>query len=280
MRQLKWSLGLALVALTASLFGCGGDEVRARVDRTGAQATTTRPVSTEVPLESIPYDSRQPKYVVVVEPPFPYAASGASAGVGASGTTVLDLGGQVSLGVPAQLVSALNRVGNVILVDWADYQAQGGQIKLQPGEIGPFIIRGAVTECQEKSDESTSGEVKGPSFWTYLIPHVGGIIAAGVGTKSETQTRMEGMIAIDLRVVDSRSKRVIASFPAAGSFVTFGATKSRTSFNTTRTSVEYASSAIGQAERQAMNNAIHGIHNCLARQAPPAPATQMAEAPP
>lgn len=273
----RWLIGLALGALAGNLLGCGGGEVKAHVDRTGAQATTTRPVSTEVPLESIPYDPRFPKWVLVVEP-FVYAASGVSAGVGVSGTTVLDPGDQIGPGASAQLVSRLSQVGNVILVDWADYQEQRGQIKLQPGEIGPFIIRGAVTEWQEKSDESTSGEVKGPSPLIHVIPYgIGGIIASGVGTKSETQTRMEGMVAIDLRVVDSRSKRVVASFPAAGSFVTYGASKSRTSFNTTRTSVEYAASAIGQAERQAMNNAIHGIHDCLARSAPLAPATQMAE---
>lgn len=243
--------------------GCAGqDGIRAEVDREEAQASAGRLVSTEVAPTSIPHDPALPIWVVAVEP-FVMGASGAAAGIGSPGEPhLLHPGGQIGSGVAAQLVSSLQRVGNVAVIDYATYARDPARIAagLKKGEGGPYIIKGTVTEFSEIADASGKGESTGPNVPAMFIPYVGGLVSYGIGTKSASETRRIGMVGLDIQIVEPATGRLIASFTAEGEFTSLFATKSRTTWGNTKTSVESASSAIGQAQRIALNQTVTQIH--------------------
>src|SRR3989338_5115133 len=188
----------SVIAATAIwTVGCESPSgIRTEVDRTEAQAAASRPISTEVEPTSIPFDPALPVWVVTVEP-FVMGASGVTSGTGwsggvtivapgaiqpiapSTGLAILNPGEQIGPGVAAQLVSALQKVGNVAVIDYAVYIRDPGKIaaNLKNGEQGPFLIKGAVTEFSETADVSGQGESSGPNLGLALIPYVGGIAA-------------------------------------------------------------------------------------------------------
>lgn len=118
-------------------------------------------------------------------------------------------GEQIGPGVAAQLVSALQRVGNVIVIDYAAYAH---------------------------------------------------------GTRSASETKHLGMVGLEVQIVEPTTGRLLDSFTAEGSFTAIGTTTVRTTWGKTKTKADYASSAIGQAQRMALNQTITRIHAALTRQ--------------
>ena len=168
----------------------------------------------------------------------------------------------------AQLITSLRKVGNLVVADWNTYQRDPDKIinGLRPGERGPFIIRGTVTEFSETADTSAKGKSTGPNVLSMFIPFVGGLVSYGIGTKAESEATHVGMVGLDIPIVDPATGLVMTSLTAEGSFTSVSVTKSRTQFGGTKSNTESASSAIGQAQRIAINKTIAQIHSTLTSQ--------------
>ncbi len=262
---------VAVILVLVGQFGCSENQP-ARVDRVGAQAGAERPVVAEVALVSIPLDSALPTWVVVVEP-FVMGASGVVSGTNnpigpTGGMSVINPGEQIGPGVAAQLVTSLQRVGNIVVIDYDTYRRDPEKITngLKSGEEGPFVIQGTVTEFNETADVSGQGQSPGPNIPSLFIPYVGGLVSHGIGTKTSTETKRTGMVGLDIRVVNPTTGRLVTSFTSEGSFTSVGSTSSRTTWGNTKTNTEYAASAIGQAQRIALNQTITQIHDLIRRQ--------------
>ncbi len=261
------SMLLAGAALIVSLSGC------ASVDRQGVQAQAGAPVAAQVQMVSIPYNASLPRYVVAVEP-LDYGASGLTSG----GEYQAGPGSQVGAGMAAQLTTALTGCGNISVVEWEGIQKTDDgtyTCKLQDGEVGPFIIKGAVTEFNETAD--LSGKKRGGSLGTAgavmgiagavtgnrgLTYGGAGVAAANPTYENEKVTR-SGMVAMDLKIVDGRTQRVVRGFRSSGTFTTQSATSGLTVFGIGGSNQEFAASALGQATRAAMNDALQQIASSL-----------------
>lgn len=267
----------------------------ATVDKQSVKATPTAPESTQVEVVRIPYDPSLPYYVVTVAP-FGFDADssgGGSAppvpgrryGWGPFGWGLLPEGpqaraynppprgasGNMGAAIAAQLVTALSNAGNVRIVDY-DYFAQNqgkpsSLVKKSAREVGPFVIRGSVTEFNEVA-EATGSSVGGSLGAVGAALGVAGAIAgntpaavtgAGVAianpTFENTKARRTGSVALDLKIVSPSNGRLVGAVVANGSFTSESAASGFSLFGFGKASNAFAASALGQANRAAMNSA-------------------------
>jgi len=182
-------------------------------------------------------------------------------------------------GIAAQLLSALSNDANIQLVDIRSLQKRPDGTyfcKLGPGERGPFIIRGTVTEFTETSDmstESSGGALGAAGLATGLLGIVTdtdfltyaglGVAAANPTLKKSTKKRV-GMVGMDIQIINGGNQRIIGAFHSSGSFTTVSAVNGMSVFGIGRSSTDYAASAIGQATRSALNDALVKIDKQLA----------------
>jgi curli biogenesis system outer membrane secretion channel CsgG len=267
----------------------------ATVDKASVKATQTAPESTQVEVVRVPYDPSLPYYVVTVEP-FSFDADsggGGSAppvpgrryGWGPFGWGLLPEGPQAraynpppqgasaNMGpaIAAQLVTAMSNAGNVRIIDY-DYYAQnqsrpGSLAKKSEHEIGPFLIRGSVTEFNEVAEaagSSTGGSLGGLGAALGVAGAIAGntpaaVTGAGVAlanpTYENTKARRTGSVAMDLKIVNPSNGRLVGSVVANGSFTSESAANGFSLFGFGKASNAYAASALGQANRTAMNSA-------------------------
>ncbi|MCX8049899.1 MAG: hypothetical protein N3A55_09645 [Methylohalobius sp.] len=292
MRCLVFFLVLGLSACTAT------------VDRANVQAQAGAPVSAQVEIKHIPYDPNLPKFVVVVEPlqvgaegtamgpppPSPqgqqYYGFGAFGWVFPSGSPspqgytppLQGMSEKVGKGLSAQLLSALSNAGNVVVIDYEHYQQHKDHPEklLKKGEVGPFLIKGMVTEFNEVA-EAGSQRKGGSLGWVgTTLGAVGalagsreaamaGIALAGMNpTFENTRARRTGSVALDLQVIDVKTGRMVGSFPARGSFTAETATSGFSLFGIGGGSADFAQSALGQATRAALNEALEQLTHLLA----------------
>ena len=284
----------ALVCL--SVAGCS-----AQVDQTSVQAQSGQPTAAQVSVVSIPYDPNLPRYVVTVQP-FTLAAEGSGDtgpatptqqyGWGPFGYGILPRGPQaqpytpppaaisdrIGPGIAAQLETALGNCGNIAIIDYDFYveNARNPKKLVKKGEVGPFIIRGMVTEFNEVAD--AKGSAQGGSFgWVGGALAIGGAIAGnapatytGVGlaaanpTYEKTRMRRTGSVGMDLKIVDPTNGRLAGTANVAGSFTSEAATGGFSLFGVGGSETAYAASALGQAQRVAMNDAVQKINQRLA----------------
>ena len=273
----------------------------ATVDRTSAQAQAGAPVAAQVEVVSIPYNPNLPRFVVAVAP-FDYGASGITSGNsiarapspdGSLGAIVfggLDEGGgspishqsgpgaQVGNGMSAQLVTALTRCGNISVVepDMIESNPDGTYTcKMLDGEVGPFVIKGMVTEFNETADleEKKRGGSLGLAGAALGIAGAvtgsdalaitgGGIAAANPTYENKKMTRM-GMVGMDLQLIDGRTRRIVQGYNASGTFKTVSATSGLSVFGIGGGDAQFAASALGQATRAAMNDAVQKTMTAL-----------------
>ncbi len=281
----RYLLGIVLVSWSLS---CGKKSgIRTDIDPAEAQAQQEVPVQAEVKPLVIPYDPSLPKWVVTVEP-FVQGSSGITAGNSGRGSQVMivpgglvptaiypavggsrtDPGSQVGFGITAQLLSAIQRgLGNAEVVDWEIYKHDPEKIiaGMKTGELGPYVIRGVVTQHNQSTDASVEGESSNGAGLG-LIPYAGPIIRLGKGTKSVQRTTYRGMVAFDAQIVDPRSGRIVSSFTAEGTFTSIDTMTTKTSWGKTKVTSTGCSSAIGQALLAATNKAVSEVHIALAKQ--------------
>lgn len=267
----------ALVAIALSL-GCASAKPVPAETQARAQAKEGAPRTAQVEVASVPYDPALPRYVVAVLP----LENGSS-----------DLGPdyyysrhhepvqppfRVGIGMSAQLTTALTHAGNISVIEAEMLQRQADgtyTCKLQPGEIGPFIVKGIVTEFNEtvEASESTQGaSLGGPGAVMGIagaIAHESGLGWTGAGlalanpTMESTERERKGMVGLDLKLVDGRSGRIIRGYPCAGTFTTYSSTSGMSLFGIGGGSSTFAQSALGQATRAAMNQAVQQTAQAL-----------------
>jgi curli biogenesis system outer membrane secretion channel CsgG len=287
-RTFQFAALMGIALLTA---GC------ASVDQTNVQAKTGAPVSAQVEIASIPYNASLPRFVVAVLPLDYGASSGVTTiqgapsadgsvgsvftgGLNSGGQTVVGgaPGSQVGYGMAAQLITALTRCGNVSVMEPQMLQQQPDgtyMCKMIPGEVGPFIIKGAVTEFNEaanQQEKSRGGSlgllgaaagVAGAATGHSGLAWTGAGVAAANPTYENKTMRREGMVGMDLQLVDGRSGRIVSGYQCSGTFASESAVSGLSVFGIGGGDAQFASSALGQATRAAMNDAIHKTMNGL-----------------
>lgn len=288
-----WLVGAAVPVLAS----CA-----ATVDKSSVQATNLAPVSTQVEVVRIPFDGAQPMYVVTVEPlsvgtgsggGATQASSGGHYGWGPFGWGILGgtaptapgaytpdhqgMGERVGQGVAAQLISALGNVGNIVVIDYEHYRKnENNPAKLlHPGEVGPFVIKGTITEFNEVAE--ANDERKGGSLgWAGAILGVAGAIsgtpAAGIAgaavaaanpTWEKTKARRTGSVGMDLQVVEPSSGRMVGTITSHGTFSSESATSGFSLFGIGGGESAFAASALGQATRAALNDTLKQLSDQL-----------------
>jgi curli biogenesis system outer membrane secretion channel CsgG len=290
-----------LVLVCATLGACA----TAQVDKQSVRATSTAPESTQVDIVRIPYDPALPTYVVTVEP-FAFEAGGGGGGSappvpgrrygwGPWGWGLLPEGpqarpynppptgatGNMGNTIAAQLVSALGNAGNIAVIDYDYYQQNKDRpqklVDKKKHEVGPFVIRGTVTEFNEiaeASGSSTGGAlgavgaalaIGGAIAGNTPATATGGAIAVANPTYENTVARRTGSVGMDLTIVDPTNGRVVGTAVANGSFTSESTANGFSLFGFGKASNAYAASALGQANRAAMNSAVTQISQRLAR---------------
>jgi curli biogenesis system outer membrane secretion channel CsgG len=289
---------LIVAAACAALAGCA----TATVDKQSVRATSGQPESLQVDVVRIPYDPSLPTYVVAVEP-LQIAVDGSGGGAGAPpvpgrhygwgpwGYGLLPEGPQaeaynpppagmsdrVGHGVSAQLISALGNVGNVQVVDYDYFVANRGKpsVLVKKGEVGPLLIKGNITEFNEVAEAQGSARGGGLGVLGAGLA-IGGAIAGNtpatiagsslaLANPSYNNTRMRrtGSVGMDLQMMDPRNGRIVGTAVCAGKFTSEAATSGFSVFGIGGADTAYAASALGQAQRAAMNDAVQQISQRL-----------------
>lgn len=281
----------AALTLAAALFASCAD-----VQRSSVQAQTGAPVAAQVPVATVAYDPNLPRFVVAVEP-FTSGASGVVSGgagtprapqaAGGIGSVinggleggrvqggregVVHPGDQIGQGISAQLMTALSNNPNISVVDrTAVIQRPDGSYscRLNPGEVGPFILRGTVTEFNETAD--LSGKDRGGSLGLVgaglgvagAVTHHSALTWTGAGlavanpTYQNSKVKRSGMVGMDMQLYDGRTSRLLRGYNSSGTFTTESATSGLSVFGIGGGNAEFAASALGQATRAAMNDAL------------------------
>src|SRR5438552_13943722 len=218
----------------------------ATVDKQSVKATQTAPESTQVEVVRIPYDPSLPYYVVMVEP-LSFDADGGGGGSappvpgrrhgwGPWGWGLLPEGpqaraynpppqvasGNVGSAIASQLVTALSNAGNVRPIDY-DYYLEnksrpGNLVKKSQREVGPFVIRGSVTEFNEIAEamgSSTGGSLGGLGAALGIAGAIAGntpAAATGAGaalpnpTFENTNARRPGSVAMEIGRASCRER--------------------------------------------------------------------------
>lgn len=270
----------------------------ATVDKSSVRATSEAPESTRVDVVRVPFDPSLPYYVVTIEP-FSFQADGTPAargprtpgryGWGPWGWGLLPEGPRAqaydpppqgasdSMGnaIASQLVTALGNAGNIRIIDydyyWQRRDKPSSMVHRNGGEVGPFVIRGAVTEFNEIA-EATGSSTGGSAGAVGAALGVAGAIAgnreaaiagAALGlanpTYEHTVARRTGSVAFDIRIIDPANGRIAGTVTSNGSFTNESAANGFSLFGFGKASNAFAASALGQANRVAMNSATEQI---------------------
>lgn len=310
MRSKHWILAATLPLMAACT---------ATVDKGSVRATQNAPASTQVDVVRIPYDPSQPMYVVTVEPLDVGTGSGGSVSQapaggqrygwgpwgfgpllgpgpaqtapGAYSQNQAGMSDRVGSGIAAQLISALGQSGNVVVVDYEHYRKNENNpaALVRPGEVGPFVIKGTVTEFNEvaEADDSRQG---GSLGWAGTVLGVAGAVsgtpAAGIAgaavsaanpTWENTKARRTGSVGMDLQMVEPNSGRMVGTIVSHGSFTSESATSGFSVFGVGGGESAFAASALGQATRAALNDTVQKVAEQLrakgAAYAPASPRT-------
>jgi curli biogenesis system outer membrane secretion channel CsgG len=302
----KFALFTATLIAVALIVASGADaQIRKKkplIDKSDAQATSEAPVSAQVEEIALPYNPNLPTFVFLIEP-FDYSASGQTSGggqdapsgsVAAGGeanyvmtedgnlrtTWSSSYGPSIGNGISKQLMTALGRWGNVSIIEPEAVKDNGDgtySCKMLDGEVGPFIVKGTVTEFSETAEMEGSRKgfnSRGLGVGTAIIGGItGNRTAAAVGTGvavagpeyQKEEMNRTGMVGMDLRIVDGRIARAVrgGTFDCQGTFtsISAGTDFGMLGFSSGRSAS--ASSSLGQATRAAMNDAVQKIHDVM-----------------
>ena len=276
------------------------------VDKSSVKANEGAPVSAQVEIVRIPYDASLPKYIVTVEPlkvgaegqpgaPVPSARGGRHGwgpwGFGWWGSQpnpaayappAAGLSDRVSAGIAAQLISAFGNAGNIVVLDHQHYLENRGNLSALRGggELGPFVIKGTVTEFNEVAEAGEKSKGVSLGWAGTVLGIVGGLagvpaagytgaaISAADPTYKDTRMRRTGSVGMDLQIVDPQTGRILGSGVAAGKFTAETATSGISVFGVGGGESAFASSALGQATRAAANDAVRQLTERLSAMKP------------
>jgi curli biogenesis system outer membrane secretion channel CsgG len=289
-----------ICATIAGLIGC-----TAQVNKSSVRASAGAPESTRVDSVHIPYNPAAPRYVVTVEPlavgtsgsgaptvsrdsypnyrgwgwgPWGWRAPGAdNPAPGAYTAAPPKMTAVVGNGMQAQLITALSNAGNIAVIDYQhDLANRENPSKLVgPGEVGPFVIKGTVSEFNEvaEADDSRQG---GSLGWAGTVLGIAGGLAgsseaaltgAGISAANPSwenkKMRRTGSVAMDLQIIAPETGRIIGSFVASGKFTSESATSGVSLFGVGGGESAFAASSLGQASRAALNDAVRQINTRL-----------------
>lgn len=222
---------LALFLLIAFSAGCS-----VNLDKSRVRAQSGATESTQIDVVSIPYDTSMPTLVFAVEP-FIFRET-LQQGSGVTRMQFVEGGEQIA----AKFTTGLASVGNFSVIDSGLVKRPDGMYsaKMMPGEVGPFIVRATITEFTENADSSDRRR--------------GAIVYRG---RQQEQT---GMVAIDFRVVDGSTGRVVQGFKSEGTFSSASESARLDFFGIGGGESKFAQSVLGQAITAAINDAIVKIH--------------------
>lgn len=174
--------------------------------------------------------------------------------------------------ISVQFMTALSHWDNISVVEWSQVKAEKDgtfTTKLQPGEVGLFIIRGTVTEFNETAESDTkkrnvNGGMVGGFMNVVGVP--GGAVVGALNPtyNNDTQTR-KGMVGLDIQLVDARNGRILRSCSCAGTFTTMSSIEGFSLLGTGGGDAKFTASAVGQATRAAMNDAVKKLAEVFRR---------------
>ena len=263
--------------IIAVTFGCHSLVGCSTLNSASVQATAGAPIAAEVAEVNIPYDSKFQKFVVAIEP-LRFASNMDLTGGDDGSKIIITSGSAVSDQISAQLTTALSNVGNIAVLDkMAVKKKKDGMLsaKLKKGEVGPYVVKGTITEFNENAEVSADS-AGGSLGWTGLVMGIAGAVAgkpalgwtgAGIAAANpsyhEAEASRKGVVGIDLVIVDGRDGRIVKSFSTKGTFIAKSAKSGFSLFGIGKNKSEFASSAIGQAIRAALNDAAKKTFDAL-----------------
>lgn len=282
---------ISLAALLLALAACETPKIEPKA----AQAKAEAPAPAKVEWVSLPFEQDAPRFVIAVLPfsdgasrggpvsaPTAPQVNGAPGIMGIVGVNGLQGGstgsalvpensGPIGSGMAAQFKTALMRWGNISIIDSAALvRKEDGTYtcRLEPGEVGPFLVRGTVTEFNEAAEGSEKSRgvalggvgamlgIMGLGNNSSALANAGGALATANPTIQKEEKKRTGMVGIDIEVLDGRSTRLVGAFNCAGTFTTVSAVNGVSVFGIGGGGAAFAASAIGQATRAALNDAL------------------------
>ena len=144
----------------------------------------------------------------------------------------------------------------VIIVAAAGNEAEAGMS--YPGAYRPVISAGSFGWVGGAL--AIGGAIAGNAPATYT----GVGLAAANPTYEKTRMRRTGSVGMDLKIVDPTNGRLAGTANVAGTFTSEAATGGFSLFGVGGSETAYAASALGQAQRVAMNDAVQKINQRLA----------------
>lgn len=220
------------------------------------------PESAHLTSDSIPYDPSKPRYLLVVDPvrapsvPIEYH----------KGYTCDGYNGTPEM-LSGALKSRLLSVGNFVVLDEERFFRSNKRFRLATDERGPYIIRALLTEhgTDVEVDSKGVGNIEfaeDDSMPEQLLKFGALIPLFWLGTLTSLPTSWEeelssSVVALDVSIVDPRSKQVLRSFPVRGTFKTA----------TERVGKRYSSGLyVSEKSESAMEGAIREAFKSAAKQ--------------
>jgi curli biogenesis system outer membrane secretion channel CsgG len=256
-------LRYGILVLLLSQLACS-----ASLDKSTSVAEEGATESTRIEVVQIPYDSSMPNIAIAVEP-FIFRET-LTENSGESQITFVN-GGQ---NLAAKLTTALANVENFQVIDSGLTQGADGLYRtiLQAGEVGPYVVRGTITEFTEHAESVEKNRKIGLGilgFISSIVGHftgsdllrLGGAVLAVANPEYENKkAERNGMVAIDFRVVDGATGRIVKAFKSEGTFKAISASSGIQVFGIGGGEEQFAQSVLGQAVTAALNDAVVKIH--------------------
>lgn len=236
----------------------------AKIDQNSVRASTNIPVAAKVDQVDVAFDSTMPKIFMTIEPVIIRISTGevdvngkySERGTGKDKDMMLEknrLGVNVKFyreyflqrqrQITTQLASSLAGVKNFKLMDYEI--AKRNEFKaanLAPNDQGLYLVRAVITEANDqvvyKSDKNTV-----PGFY------------------KDKEVQIQGMVGLDIQVLDPKTGEVVQAFPTQGSYTTKESYVEGGIISEFSKSQEIVKSSIDQALRVALNNAAYELHS-------------------
>ncbi len=235
----------------------------ARVDQNSVRASVNIPTAAKVDKVEVGYDAKMPKIYLTIEPitvkiaPRETNVKLSYGEAEKEGTKdIIAEKKRLSLSVKyyqeyflnrqrqitTQLASSLGGVGNFKLVDYdiAKEKNYTG-INKEPNDLGIYLVRASITEANDqvlyRQDKSR-------------IP----------GIYKDKEVEVQGMVGLDIQVINPSTGEVVQAFPTQGSYTTKDVSVSGGFIADFGSSREIVKSSIDQALRVALNNAALDLH--------------------